>query len=390
MLAGFNTDFHTDMGGFKIGYDAKRLFCNNTGLGNYSRQLVANYADFSEESEIYLYSAKTPQNSNTDPFFTDRYKVVSPTGGSSSYWRSFGMAKDINAHNLDIFHGLSNELPFSINKVNCMTAVTVHDLIYKFHPEDFPLIDRKMYNAKFKASCRNADAVIAVSEHTKKDIIKHFGIDEHKISVIYQSCAPVYKEQKDEEKATYIINKYGLPPQYLLYVGSVIERKNLLAAVKAMRLLQGVIKLPLVVVGQGKNYKRKVLDYIKKHHLEDLVVFPKYVSNDDLPYLYKKARIFIYPSKYEGFGIPIIEALSSRTPVITSNITALPEAAGPGALYTHPDKPEEIADAIIRILTMPELYKQLINEGYNYISRFSPQKLNADLDQFYVNLMNLH
>jgi len=375
------------MGGFRIGYDAKRLFCNNTGLGNYSRQLVANYAEFSEQNEMYLFSSKTPHNDDTEPFLSNRYNIVSPHGGSSAYWRSFGMVKDINDKDLDIFHGLSNELPFSAPKANCMTAVTVHDLIYKFHPEDFPLFDRKVYDAKFKASCKNADAVIAVSEHTKKDIVEHFDVDPDKISVIYQTCSSVYKQKFDPERAKDVQQKYNLPDQFLLYVGSIIERKNLLAAVKAMRLLQGVVKLPLVVVGQGKNYKRKVLDYIKSHHMDDQIIFPKYVSNDDLPFLYQKARVFIYPSKYEGFGIPIIEALSCRTPVITSNCTALPEAAGPGAIYSDPDKPEEIADAVIRLLTMPELYKQLINEGFNHITKFLPSKLNDDLDQFYDKLM---
>lgn len=377
------------MGDFKIGFDAKRLFCNNTGLGNYSRQLVANYKSICPGDDLSLFSPRFPDNADTAPFLGDEYKRIGAKGISASWWRSYGVVKDINKDDVDIYHGLSNELPFNIQKAQCTSVVSIHDLIYKFHPEDFPLFDRTVYDMKFKHSCKASDAIIAVSEHTKKDIIKYFGVDPQKISVIYQSCSPEFKKERNPKKIDWVMKKYNIPQQFILYVGSVIERKNLLSVVKAIKALKGVIKAPLVVIGQGKAYKEKVLQYVKKHQLEDLVIFPGYVSNEDLPYFYQKAKVFVYPSFYEGFGIPIIEALSSRTPVIAANTTSLPEAGGPGAIYINPHEPKEIADGIVRIFTLPQLYTQMINEGYDYVHRFNKDKTSNDLKVFYEKMMNL-
>ncbi len=311
----------------RIGYDAKRLFCNNTGLGNYSRSLVANqHAQYPGDQQV-LFSPRLRRNADTEAFYSDEYERVAPKG-FSPLWRTASMVRDISRSNIDLYHGLSHELPIGIDRAGCRSVVTIHDLIYKFHPQDFGRIDRQIYDFKFRYACRHADRIIAISNSTKYDLMMHFGVKESKISVVYQSCSEDYTRTVSADERTRIRQKYNLPETFLLSVGSVISRKNILSAVKAVQKLNGIVSLPLVIVGGGGDYLETVKTYIRENKLEDRIIFPPYISNEDLPALYQMAKIFIYPSRYEGFGIPIIESLWSRTPVITTRMSSLAEAAG--------------------------------------------------------------
>lgn len=364
----------------RIGYDAKRLFNNNTGLGNYSRTLVRDIQRYYPDNEYVLFSPKLKVSNDTEEFFTNKYELVR---GKGLFWRTSGIKKEIKESEIDIYHGLSHELPIGIDKLSCKSVVTMHDLIYKFQPQDFSPIDRKIYDFKFKYACEHSDRIIAISESTKKDIVAHYGVQEAKVEVVYQTCADIFKQKLDKSVRATVLEKYKLPEHFLLYVGSIIERKQLLQIVKALKQLNGVVKLPLVVIGNGKKYKQQVLDYIKSNNLEQSVLFPDYVQNEDLPYVYNAARIFIYPSVYEGFGIPVIESLFCKTPVITSNLSSLPEAAGVGALYVEPDKPESIAHAIVQLLTNVDLYKQLITDGFDHVQKFNSEAISSQMNQLY-------
>lgn len=355
----------------RIGFDAKRLFNNNTGLGNYSRTLVRSLQEYYPENEYVLFTPKVVSNAHTEYFNSGDFEIKTPGKVPGWLWRTSLMKNDINKSDIDIYHGLSHELPLGIHKTNTCSVVTIHDIIYMLHPEDFPWIDRKIYDYKFRYSCEYSDRIIAISQSTKVDIMMHYGVPEEKISVIYQSCNEAFKKGVTEEVIESTVKKYNLPEQFLLYVGTINERKNLLTAVKAIQLLGDILKIPLLVVGNGKEYKQKVVEYIKKHKLEKKIIFAPYIQNEDLPALYHRARIFVFPSRYEGFGIPIIEALYSRTPVITTRMSSLPEAAGPGAYYIDPDDPSTISNGIVKLLTSPEYYKELMNNGYNHVQSFN-------------------
>ena len=273
-----------------------------------------------------------------------------------------------------------------IHRTSTCSIVTIHDIIYKFHPEDFPWFDRKIYDYKFRYACEKADRIIAISESTKTDIVLHFGIPEEKISVIYQTCNDAFKQGITEQQIEQILKQYHLPEQYLLYVGTINQRKNLLSIVQAIHQLGDKLKIPLLVVGNGKEYKQTVIDYIKKYNLESKILFAPYIQNTDLPAIYHRAKILIFPSKYEGFGIPVIEALYSRTPVITSRLSSLPEAAGPGAHYIDVDDPSTIADGILKIISSPEYYKQLVTSGYEYVQQFNSEKITRRLMGLYERI----
>src|ERR1035437_2748452 len=363
----------------KIGFDAKRLFNNNTGLGNYSRTLVSKLKEQYPDNDYTLYAPKIIRNEQTESFLQGGYSIRQPESMPGWLWRSAYVANLIKKDKLEVYHGLSHELPMGIHRTATCSIVTIHDIIYKFHPGDFPWFDRKVYDFKFRYACEKSDRIIAISESTKTDIMLHYGVSEDQISVIYQTCNDAFKQTIAEESIDAILKQYNLPREYLLYVGTINQRKNLLAIVEAVHQLGDSFTIPLVVIGNGKEYKQKVMEYIVKHHLEKKIIFAPYIQNTDLPAVYTRASIFIFPSRYEGFGIPVIEALYCKTPVITSRLSSLPEAAGPGAHYVDVDEPATIAEGIEKILSSPEYYNQLVTAGYNHVQQFNNENATRRL-----------
>ncbi len=374
----------------KIGFDAKRLFNNYTGLGNYSRTIVKNLLEYYPENEIQLYTPNIVSSEETKYFLENNIKTFVPKNTFKSYWRSFSIAKQLRNDKIDIFHGLSNELPFSLKKgAKPKTIVTIHDLIFKIFPETYPTIDRLIYDFKFKSACQNADKIIAISENTKDDIIKYYKIEPEKIDVIYQTCNPIYFNPKNAIYVQKIGELYKLPKEYLLYVGSIEPRKNLLNIIKSYKYLNIGIKIPLVIVGNGGKYKKEVLQFIEDENLSSMFIWLKVSNNEHLQAIYQNAQLLIYPSFYEGFGIPIIEALLSNIPVIAANTSSLKEAAGPNSIYIDPSQPIQIANAIEKILTDQELKNEIIQNGNIYAkNKFDPKIVTSQLYDLYKIMIN--
>lgn len=376
----------------KIGFDAKRAFFNNTGLGNYSRTLIKSLVKYYPENAYYLYSPKSIENS----LFADIQNFKNVTirtpqtrfqklfGGS--LWRSLQLGTAIKGDQLDIYHGLSHELPRNIaqSRPQTKSIVTIHDLIFLRYPKLYSAIDRFTYRQKWTHACQKADKVIAISEQTKSDIIEFLGIEASKIEVVYQSCHPSFYDYDDAIflqhglfKQDNIEVPYNLPEEYILYVGSIIERKNLLTVAKALYILKGSLNPHLVVIGNGGEYKQKVVSYLQEHNLQASVTFLNNIPNDQLPNIYRKALAMVYPSIFEGFGIPIIESLFSRTPVITSanDCSCFREAAGEGAIYVNPLDAEELARAIEEAMTDGATRIQLMADGWNHVQQFREEEV---------------
>ena len=372
----------------RIGFDAKRAFLNNTGLGNYSRDSIRFLSEYFSTNEYFLY---TPNNTKNDriSFIKEKTNITICTPRSlvnkifKQFWRSKNIIKDLSNNNIDIYHGLSNELPLGIEKTNIKTVVTIHDLIFIRYPHFFKTIDRKIYAKKFKSACERADKIIAVSEQTKKDIINFFNISANKISVVYQSCNKVFQNETDEYTKQSVIKKYNLPKNYLLYVGTIEERKNLLT------LLETLKKLPnqkLIVIGNGRTYKIKCLKFILKNKLFERVIFLTKISLEEMAVIYQLADIMIYPSIFEGFGIPILEALFSKTPVITTKGGCFLEAGGPNSKYINPLSVEEMKDAIIEIQKCTKTQNKMIENGLKYAQEFTDDKIAKNLIKIYTDL----
>lgn len=367
----------------KIGFDAKRLFNNFTGLGNYSRTLLHDLYKIFPGNEYHLFTPDAKINARTAPFLHNKNFKIHYAHGIKPLWRTWCVVKDLVKSDIDVFHGLSHEIPMRIQQTKIKTVVTVHDLIFKKYPHQYNKIDNLIYDFKFKYACKNSDRIIAISESTKKDIIDFYHIPEDKISVVYQTCDPIFYNHNNNKQLD-VFNKYNLPKEYLLNVGTIIERKNLLNIVKAIELVKDCP--PLVVIGKGKEYKNKILKYINEKRLAGKVIFLDNVDFCDFPVIYSSAKVMIFPSIYEGFGIPIIEALFCKIPVITSNISSLPEAAGQGSLLINPFDIEDMANAISKVLTDSYLRNEMIVKGYEFVQKFSAKKVTADVFNIYQQI----
>lgn len=369
----------------KIGYDAKRAFHNKTGLGNYSRSLIDGMCHFHPENHYFLFNSKPsvlykaeglhvlevlPSNRLTQKF--------------SSLWRSFSLNSLACNYDLDIYHGLSHELPFGPKKGKTKWVLTVHDLIFIRYPQYFKPIDRTIYRYKIKKACRKADKIVAISEQTKRDLVDFLGVEAQKIEVIYQSCHPHFKLPVNTFKKEQVQKKYQLPPTYLLQVGTIETRKNLLLTIRALEHIAAHIYL--VVIGKATPYLQLVQAEIAKRNLQKRVILLHSVPFDDLPTIYQLAHILVYPSRFEGFGIPIIEALNSGVPVIAAKGSCLEEAGGPNSLYVDPDDDAALSSAINRISKDKELRTSMIAQGKDYAQRFEPKNLANDLFNFYKNI----
>ena len=375
----------------RIGFDGKRAVQNFTGLGNYSRYIVDILCQFGPENEYVLYAPKKRENKRLDKL-TKQYQQLQlsyPTTSSwkkfSSLWRVWGVTQQLEKEKIDIFHGLSNELPLNIHQSEVKSIVTIHDLIFLRYPQYYHSIDRKIYTYKFRKACENADKIIAISECTKRDIIEFFRIPADKIEVVYQGCDPSFIHPVAEEKKREVRAKYQLPDHYILNVGSIEERKNALSAVQALMMLPEQIHL--VIVGRHTEYTDKVEHFIKENKLEERVHIISNVPFDDLPAFYQLAEIFVYPSRFEGFGIPIIEALYSGIPVVAATGSCLEEAGGPDSIYVHPDDIKGMADAFKQIYTDPERKKNMIEKGHSFAKRFSEEKQAEEILNIYKKLM---
>lgn len=371
----------------RIGFDAKRLFNNFTGLGNYSRTTVDILTEYYPDNEYLLYTPKIRHNSVTNQYLNRNCcRTVLPHGAlRGSAWRTFSLAQTALKDKVDIFHGLSNELPA---RPVIPSVVTIHDVAFKTFTDMYHAADRFMYDIKWRHACKTADRIIAISESTKHDIIRFYNVEPNRIDVVYQPVNQIYyTDDKGICPASLAPHVSGKP--YMLYVGSINSRKNLLGIVKAMELLQKDLLIPLVVIGDGREYKRKVLDYISSHKLQDLVIFtPEKVDTAGLRYLYYNASVLVYPSFYEGFGLPVVEALLSYCPVITSNISSLPEAAGPHSLLADPANPADIANKIEAVLTDDILQLSMKEKGYRYaMESFSSKVLAERLMNVYQTLI---
>lgn len=368
-----------------IGFDAKRAYHNGTGLGFFSRVLIKLMATHYPQHSYYLFNPKPgtlfqPETSNIHEILPSQplHKLL------RSAWRSKWVTKDLQKLKIDLYHGPSQEIPRGLPQTGIASVVTIHDLFPELYPQDFKPIDVKIYRTKLRYACKYASKIMAISEETKGHIIDKYGTDPARIDVVYQSCDPIFNVVEDDEKKEAIREKYGLPSQFFLHVGTIIERKNLLNICKALKLIQNDIPIPLVVVGKGGAYKEKVQQYLVENKLEGKVIFlsdqlatagkKPFIATDDFPALYQLSTAMIYPSFYEGFGMPIIEAMSGGVPVITSTTSCMPEIAGEAAYLADPERPQEMADGFRKYYGDAAYRNEAIAKGFQNAQRFAADK----------------
>jgi glycosyltransferase involved in cell wall biosynthesis len=375
----------------RIGFDAKRLFNNFTGLGNYSRFLVKALVDHFPDHHYTLYSPKVKPHTDTKEFRVNPKLIVRTPpkwvkgSGFGSFWRSINLGNIAFREGMDVLHGLSNELPVTKPK-GLKTVVTVHDLIFIRFPELYKKIDVAIYKKKLERACASADKIIAISEQTSRDLQEFMQVDKNRIKVIYQGCNIIFKEAIIESEKQKVREKYKLPVRYVLNVGTLEPRKN------ALLILQALTKLPadlaLVLIGKKTGYQKILDQYMRENSLSSRVHFIHELDYADLPAIYQQAEVFVYPSRFEGFGIPIIEAIHSHVPVIAATGSCLEEAGGPDGIYINPDDADSLAREVNNLISDSAYRESKITKGLAHVQQFEPAQVAKAVMGVYTELVS--
>lgn len=357
-----------------VGLDGKRAVHNNTGLGNYSRYMVNIMSLAFPSVRFCLYSPSSADNPRLTPLLArDNVDLTVPTlrpdiAPVRAFWRSIDMPLQLKNDDIAVYHGLSNELPLTIGGV-CPSVVTIHDVIYRRCPEDYSWADRKLYDFKYGRSARIATRVIAISERTKADIVNDYQIDPSKIDVIYQGVDPIFSLAVDTAARQAVRSRYSLPERFVVAVGTVQPRKNQLLALRGLAGLPSDVKL--VVIGAAKGgYADEFRRETTRLGLSERVMHIA-VPFNDLPAVYSCAALSSYTSRYEGFGLPVVESLSCGTPVIACTGSCLEEAGGPGGVYVDPDDVEGWTAAAEHLLDDGVFRDKTVRLGRRHIKKFS-------------------
>jgi glycosyltransferase involved in cell wall biosynthesis len=376
-----------------IGIDAKRIFFNNSGLGNYSRRFYHGLSKKSAGDNFYLYSPELVAGDN--PYLKEinpaNSLIISPNkpwhrmlGGT--LWRSGLINARLIKDNIGIYYGLSNEIPFGNKNSNIVRVVIIHDLIFLRYPQLYPAIDAFFYKQKTRYACKNADFIITASEQTKRDVVDFYHVPENKITVIYPGSDPIFYSKDTIDASQFFSTKR----RYIISIGAITPRKNLLKTVQAFNLVKDRYDLDLVVIGTavglGRDYLKTILNFLEKNELKDRVHFLENVPYKYVPALCRNAQLMVYPSQFEGFGMPIVEGLFSNIPVITSRGGCFPEAGGDGAVYVNPDEFEEIADWIEKLMNSETLRNELVTKGRQYAEKFKQENIETDIINFHRSI----
>lgn len=369
----------------KIGFDGKRAVSNMTGLGNYSRLVIEQLAESYPHDSLYVYTPKLKKNPRLaliESMPNVEFRLPSGSGFSGSLWRTFGVTNNLRADKVDIYHGLSNELPLNILSAGVPSVVTMHDVIYRRMPECYSGIDRRIYDFKYGRSCRNATRIIAVSERTRQDVVELYGVDPGKVDVVYQGCDASFKRKRSLEELSEVKTRLGLPDRYILQVGTIELRKNLELTVRALAALPEDVKL--LAVGRDRGgYMKKVEGIAREVGVAGRVIFRHDISFADLPAVTQMAEAVAYPSRYEGFGIPVLEALESGRPVVAATGSCLEEAGGDAAIYVAPDNARQMGEALRAVVTGSADVEAMVGKGKRHAARFDTEKMASSIMAVY-------
>jgi len=371
----------------RICLDLSPAVHQHAGLGRYAQELLLALAVTDGQNE-YVVFYNNPAAARVDPTLERFPKITTPL--SYKPWRLSAMLahftripQDPLFPGVDLFHATDHLLPY-FRRIK--SVFTLHDLIFLFHPETHKPLNRWFLTLMMPRFLRAADAVIAVSECTKRDAIRFYRIPEEKISVIYEGVNPRFRPA-DPETIAAVRARYNLPEHFILYVGTIEPRKNLTALLEAFHHLLATHDLRLVIVGKKGWLYEGFFRRLRELGLGDRVIFTGYVPDEDLPAIYSAADLFVFPSLYEGFGLPVLEAMACGTPVICSNTSSLPEVAGDAAFLVDPTDVCSLAGAMEQALTDEHLRSELMAKGLERARWFTWEKAAAKTLEVYRGVL---
>ncbi len=373
-----------------IGFDGKRAVVNYSGLGNYSRLVIELVAGMLPDARLRLYTPKIKPNPQLEPLLSNpNLELVLPDTRMGrmfgSLWRSSWMSSQLRRDGLSFYHGVSNQLPAGIDRTGIPSVVTIHDLIFRRHPEFYHKADAIIYDRQIHRSAEQADRIIAISERTRDDIIDLYGISPSKIDLVYQGCDSSFYRPVTQEAVADMKRRYGITGRYIVGVGTIEARKNQMLALKALRFLPDDVTL--VLVGRPTDYTKAIQREAAALGLDRRLKLIHGAPFRDFPAFYAGAELSSYPSFYEGFGIPVIESIAAGTPVIAATGSCLEEAGGPGGVYVSPLDERLFAEYAEAIMADGDLRERMVREGRAYISRFSAAEFSKGLREVYSKVL---
>jgi glycosyltransferase involved in cell wall biosynthesis len=344
------------------------------------RSVIEELSVIDSENCYYLYSDRDFELPWEDDRWRKRISSPLPFLPGTLWLQTVGR-RMILRDRLDIVWGTVDLLPLALPSV-IAKVLTIHDLTWPLHPEIVDLFGRCMFQLFLGRSVRQADRIISVSQSTARDLQRVFEVPGSKIEVIHHGVGPAYRPQEPRVAAEQVANKYRVSKDYVLTVGTVVPHKNLITLVEAMRILRerGELSFQLLVVGAKGRRNARLLDAVQRSGLtgED-IRFLGFVPEEDLPMLYSGACAFVFPSLYEGFGLPLLEAMACGVPIVASDISSIPEVVGDAGLLVPPAQPEAFAEAILRVRTDKDLRRMMIEKGVRRAACFRWDKAARQL-----------
>lgn len=354
------------------------------GVGRYVEELVRNLVDISDGVDVRLFYADSTGRSPVSPLdclpqTTLRWdnKPWRLSALLSQYAR---VPMDSLVGDADIFHATDHLLP----RLNGMRSVfTLHDLSFLTCPETHLPSNRWFLRVAVPVFLRRADAVICISDHTKRDAVRYYGLDDPKVFVVPEGVDERFGPVSDEQTAA-VRARYSLPESFILFVGTIEPRKNLVTLLDAFHALRSEGRPErLVIVGRKGWLHEATFARVRELGLESEVLFLGYVADEDLPALFGAASVFAFPSLYEGFGLPPLEAMSCGTPVVCSDSSSLPEVCGDSAILVPPRDARALANALRRVLEDPALRGDLRERGIKQAAKFTWRQAAASTAEVY-------
>jgi len=361
----------------KIGINARYVEGMKEGMHKYVMNLVPNLKKIDNENEYLLFLGRNgsiPQEIAQTGFRCDVPGFSTGSQIQKVLWNHFYLPYAVKKHKLDLFHETSFVAPIF---KRCPTVITIHDVAFLYLPFCYTLRTKLYFKALLARSLKMADSVIAISESTKNDILNSFPVSPDKVEVIYQSADWRFRPIADKEVLAKARESYRIERPFIFTVAAgITPRKNLLRLLKAFNLLRTREKInhQLVVVGKKAWSYEDIFEYISVNRLEKDVLFCEDVPQEDLICLYNIADVLAYPSLYEGFGVPPLEAMACECPVVASNVSSIPEVCGDAAVLFNPEDVEGISDAIYKVLSDSSLGEEMVKRGRDQAKKFNGQK----------------
>jgi len=345
------------------------VYYTQAGISQYTQRLIRALARVDHKNEYFIIQNWRDKASLCPNHNFRRVSFISPAHHRLEQWF---LRFELPPLGLDVLHSPDFIPPF---RCNCKSVITIHDLAFLLYPQ-LLTEDGARYYGQIDQAVRRTDHIIAVSQNTKEDIVRLLGVPEDKITVIYEAANPIYRPVEDERELRRVREKYHIGGDFILFVSTIEPRKNLPTLLRAFRQLLDdyKVEVQLVVAGRQGWLCEEVFSLVEELKLTETVLFLGRVPVEDLPPLYTAASLFAYPSTYEGFGLPPLEAMACGTPVVVSNVSSLPEVVGDAALLVAPDDIPGLTVALWRGLTDEARRAELIAKGFRRAQCFSWEK----------------